>query len=171
MQRRALLAALGATTASAAGCLGRASPGDGSPTTAPPDTGGPGDPPEDESDPETPPESAGDDGPWSLSVTETTCVSGDGRASIAVAGDAVTVTGAIRAPTPCHGARLADVTRADGTVTLRVETTAPPAGSVCVQCVGAVAYEVTGTPASDVERVVVAHGPAGDARVVAEQER
>ncbi|MFC4449365.1 hypothetical protein [Halorussus aquaticus] len=68
------------------------------------------------------------------------CGSAD-DASVSFADESVTVSGAIRAPNPCYGAQLADVsvTSAD-TLRVVVETT-EPGGGVCAQCVASVEYE------------------------------
>lgn len=63
------------------------------------------------------------------------------EASVSFADESVAVSGAIRAPNPCYGARLVGVSvpSAD-TLRIAVATTEPAAG-VCAQCVASVEYE------------------------------
>jgi hypothetical protein len=84
-----------------------------------------------------------------LVVTDSGC-GGEERSTVAFGPDAVTVTGAITAPNPCHGAALAGVAW-DGEaerLTLTVATTDPDAAA-CVDCVGAIEYEATVSVAGD----------------------
>lgn len=67
------------------------------------------------------------------------CGSAD-DASVTFADGTVAVSGSIRVPNPCYGARLADVSIPDGD-TLRVTVAATdPSGGACIQCVGSVEY-------------------------------
>jgi hypothetical protein len=81
-----------------------------------------------------------------FAVTDSGCAGTDADAVSATFGaDAVTVAGRISAPTPCHGAELADAAWDEGseTLTLTVATTDPDPGTACVECVGGIDYEAT----------------------------
>jgi len=78
------------------------------------------------------------------------------------------VSGSIRVPNPCYGARLADVSIPDAD-TLRVTVAATePSGGVCVQCVGTVEYAADLRFRDSVPRTVeVVHRRDGQSAVVA----
>ncbi|WP_135851861.1 hypothetical protein [Halorussus salinus] len=80
----------------------------------------------------------------------------------------VEVSGSIRVPNPCYGARLADVSIPDAD-TLRVTVAATdPSGGVCVQCVGSVEYAADLRFRDSVPRTVeVVHRRGGESAVVA----
>ncbi|NEU57489.1 hypothetical protein [Halorussus sp. MSC15.2] len=95
------------------------------------------------------------------------CGSAD-DASVSFADESVTVAGSIRAPNPCYGAQLADVsvTSAD-TLRVVVETTEPD-GGVCAQCVASVEYETNLAFRDRVpETVEVVHRRGGETETVA----
>jgi hypothetical protein len=123
VRRRRLLAALSGVAAGAAGCTGPAD--DGSAAT-----------PTDEAD---------------TRITDTSFVAGDGEcgsgedaADVTVDGGVVRVDGRLATPTPCHGAALAEARLADGGDRLVVAVrTTDPTVDVCVQCLGAVPYDLT----------------------------
>ncbi|WP_276300341.1 hypothetical protein [Halorussus lipolyticus] len=90
------------------------------------------------------------------------------EASVSFADESVTVSGAIRTPNPCYGARLADVSVSSAdTLRVVVATTEPSAG-VCAQCVASVEYEaVLGVRDRLPETVEVVHRHDGQTETVA----
>ena len=95
------------------------------------------------------------------------CGSAD-DAGVAFAESSVEVSGSIRVPNPCYGARLADVSIPDAD-TLRVTVAATePSDGVCVQCVGTVEYAADLRFRDSVPRTVeVVHRRDGQSAVVA----
>lgn len=90
------------------------------------------------------------------------------EASVSFAEDSVEVSGSVRAPNPCYGAQLADVSvSSDDTLRVTVTTTEPTAG-VCAQCVASIEYEADLTFRDRVpETVEVVHRTMGGTETVA----
>ncbi|MFB6120234.1 MAG: hypothetical protein ABEJ68_03865 [Halobacteriaceae archaeon] len=91
-------------------------------------------------------------------VTGSACGTGQ-QAAVAFGSSSVTVTGGLRAPTPCHGAELAGASwdGEGGKLTLTVATTDPD-DDACVDCIGEIDYEATVSFAdAPPETVVVNH--------------
>lgn len=161
MQRRALLAALGAA-AGTTGCLAveppRGSDPDGS------DPGG-SDPGSDDGDPdESGPEEFDPDGPVATADIVTVGAEcggpNDDRAHVIRDDDAIVIEGTLPAPTPCYAATLTDATVEDDTLVVTVDVESDLEDDEgCVQCHGKIDYSATLTLATDVsvDRVTVQH--------------
>lgn len=96
----------------------------------------------------------------SIETTDTGCAEGEDEVPSLAAdadGHEVTITGTVRASTPCHLAELVAIDFADGTLSTTVGVT-PDDRDGCVECVGAVAYHATIRLATGGEtEVVVSH--------------
>lgn len=146
MRRRELLAGLSTATAiGLAGCtvIG----GDGPANENPRDDGNEStDPPDDGS---TPTDDGGDDSDLqildaTITTTDASCTSAEsGESDWSVTGDEVLVTGRFIASTSCVEAVLGGVEASGQTVTVEVDGESTLAeGESCIQCIGAVSYEV-----------------------------
>ncbi|WP_128477744.1 hypothetical protein [Halorussus pelagicus] len=100
-----------------------------------------------------------------------TCGSAD-DANVSFGEESVGVSGAIRVPNPCYGARLAEVAVSSADALRVVVAATDPTAGVCVQCVGTVEYAADlGLRDSVPETVEVVHRRDGDSAVVATASR
>jgi hypothetical protein len=135
MYRRELLGTVGTGTVGLAGLLGLRARGAGRDTETDETTTSETTTSETATEIGCPPEVVGE----TFTAFRGACGSAD-DASVTFADGTVAVSGSIRVPNPCYGARLADVSIPDAD-TLRVTVAATdPSGGVCVQCVGSVEY-------------------------------
>lgn len=82
----------------------------------------------------------------STKVTGSDCASGDeAAANVSADQGAVTITGTLLAPTPCHEVRVVGTSYEDDAdrLVVRLGASEPEDSSVCVACVGAIGYEAT----------------------------
>ncbi|MFB6228510.1 MAG: hypothetical protein ABEH88_08115 [Halobacteriales archaeon] len=105
----------------------------------------------------------------SIETTDASCGSGDGEEIAVDFGDeAITVTGTLPAPDPCHEAVLASVGLDDNQLSVIVDVRSTRGdGGMCVQCVGAVTYTARIVPRDPgtIESVAVDHATGTESTI------